>query len=292
MWTQRIAIRALATVLAAFLAMLCLVAGASAHEGEYAKFDFCPSTNEAVAKCIHSVTEGGEVVLGEKTVPIVNPVTVQGGFSAPNEEAVSSFFEATNGVTLSHTPQPVPGGLAGIVPPEGSGPVVEAAVKFFFENGLTGVNSTLELARPASEIQISEQNLVFEEGTALKLPVKVHLENPFLGSECYVGSSSSPIIWNLTTGVTEPPGPNTPIQGTPGTLEFREGGRILHLEDSVFVDNAWSAPQAQGCGGVLLEALVDPVIDSQVGLPAAAGVNTAILQTTSDVATAVAVNNH
>ena len=42
---------------------------------------------------------------------------------------------------------------------------------------------------------------------AMKLPVKMHLENPFLGSNCYVGSSSSPLIWNLTTGTTAPPAP-------------------------------------------------------------------------------------
>ena len=99
----------------------------------------------------------------------------------------------------------MPGGLLGIVPPESSPPLVKLLSKFFFENGLTGINATLELAKSASEIQISNFR-VLEEGVALKLPVKVHLENPFLGSSCYVGSSSSPIIWNLTTGTTEPAG--------------------------------------------------------------------------------------
>ena len=51
---------------------------------------------------------------------------------------------------------------------------------------------------------------------ALKMPVKVHLENPFLGKNCYVGSSTSPITWNLTTGETNPPAPNTKIKGKAG----------------------------------------------------------------------------
>jgi hypothetical protein len=48
----------------------------------------------------------------------------------------------------------------------------------------------------------------------------------------------------------------------------------------VLVDNAWSAPEADGCGGVLLEGLVDPIVNLSSGLPAAAGKNTAILENT------------
>jgi hypothetical protein len=72
--------------------------------------------------------------------------------------------------------------------------------------------------------------------------VKIHLENPFLGSGCYVGSSSSPLTWNLTTGTTAPPPPNTPITGKAGFVEFLEEGRIAVSKEAVLVDNAWSAP--------------------------------------------------
>jgi hypothetical protein len=265
---------------------------ASAHTGEYAKFNYCPSTTTEVFKCIYSVTEGGEVVLGKKKVPIVNPVTLQGGFAKPNKETkFSKFFAATNGITLSKAAQPVPGGLLGIVPPESSPPLVKALSKFFFENGLTGVNSTLELAKPATEIQISEFHLVSEEGIALELPVKVHLENPFLGSNCYVGSSTSPLTWKLTTATTAPPLPNTAIKGTAGEVEFKDEGRILQLNKGELVDNAWSAPSASGCGGIL-SFLVNPIINSQIGLASAAGHNAAILKTTSDVAAIKAVNEH
>jgi len=50
----------------------------------------------------------------------------------------------------------------------------------------------------------------------LKLPVKVHLENPLFDSKCYVGSSSTPIWWELTTYKTNPPAPNKPIEGSSG----------------------------------------------------------------------------
>jgi len=284
---------AYAGLLIAAVAVLSFSAVAQAKlTGNYTKFVQCPYSNLEVKKCIYSVTNSGEVVLGKKKVPIVNPVTLQGGYGKA-VEGFAPFFAASNGVTLSKTPQPVPGGLAGLVScPEIKDFFLRLSCKLVFENGLTGVNSTLELARPASEIRVSENNLAAEEGVALKMPVRVHLENPFLGSGCYVGSSSSPIIWNLTTGTTSPPGPNTPITGSGGELEFLEEGRILESKNAKLVDNAWSAPGASGCGGFLVELLLNPIINASVGVPAAAGRNTAVLNNTIFVASAAAVRKN
>ena len=233
----------LAAVVAGF-ATFGLASSASAHTGEFSKFNYCPSTTTGVVKCLQSVTKGGVVVLGKKTVPIVNPVTLQGGVGAgvfqPNEEITEKFFAATNGgETLSKSPQPVPGGLTGLVNcKEISLFFLRVSCESIFENGLTGVASSVELARPASEIVVSEENLAGELSLpALKLPVRVHLENPLLGSECYIGSSSSPIWWNLTTGTTSPPPPNTPIKGTAGALTFTEGGQIANFGPAKLVEH-------------------------------------------------------
>lgn len=269
----------------AVAAVLCLPGAALAHTGEFARFNQCPSKTEGVFKCMISVTNSGEILLGSKKTPIEHPVTLQGGISKENAEHVSSFFAASNGETLSKTPQAVPGGLLGIVPPEKSPALVKLLSKFFFENSLTGVNATLELAKPASEIQVSTFNLEIASGVALKLPVKVHLENPFLGSKCYVGSSSSPLIWNLTSGTSGT------IEGKPGFPEFKEEFRITELTENTLVDATWSAPAAEGCGGIL-SFLVDPVIDTMIGLPSSSGNNKAVLNNTVWLATAVAVNNH
>jgi hypothetical protein len=120
------------------------------------------------------------------------------------------------------------------------------------------------------------------------LPVKFHLENPFLGSECYVGSSSSPIWWELTTGKTSPPPPNTSITGFAGELTLSEEGSVLQLSKAVLVDNAWAAPGTNGCGGIF-SLILDPIINLAAGLPASAGHNTAILKNTIHVAAAAAV---
>jgi hypothetical protein len=278
-------------ILGAALAMLALPAGAFAHTGVWAKFNYCPSKTAGVFKCLYSVTNSGEIILGKKKTPITVPVTLQGGYSEENAEGNSTFTAATNGETLSKTPQEVPGGLLGIVPPESSPPLVKLLSKFFFENKITGVKATLELAKPASEIVINEFNLLVAEGVALKLPVKVHLENPFLGSSCYVGSSTSPLTWNLITGTTKPNSPNSPITGKPGFPEVKEEYELAQINENTLVENNWSAPAATGCGGVL-SFLVDPVIDSMLGLPAAAGSNTAILNNTIDSATVGSVNAH
>ena len=284
--------RGLLGVLFGALMALVFVSSALAHSGEFAKFNYCPSTNSEVKKCLYSLTTGGKIVLGKKTTPIENTVTLQGGYGKANTEThIAKFYEATNGVTLSKTPQNVPGGLLGIVPPESSPYLVKLLSKYFFENSITGVKATLELAKPASEIEISEYNLLVEKHLALKLPVKVHLENPFLGSSCYVGSSSSPLTWNLTTGATSPPSPFTSIHGSSGELELKEEAEIAELLGNELVENDWSAPEASGCGGIL-SFLVDPVINAELGLPAKAGENTAILKNTIYVASAAGVNEH
>lgn len=284
------------------LASLGFVPAASAHTGLFSRFDYCPSKTAGVFKCLQSVTNGGSVVLGKKTVPIVNPVTLQGGLSEgefyENGEEVTfieKFYAATNGgETLTRAPQPVPGGLSGLVNcKEISLSWLRASCEAIFENGLTGVASTVELAKPASEIVVSEFNLAGEEGPAVKLPVKVHLENPLLGSSCYIGSSSSPIWWNLTTGSTKPPAGTAPIHGTSGKLTFPEKEEIAQFEGASLVDNAWSAPAATGCGGFLVEYILDPIINASVGVPSAAGKNVAKLEKTRiSVAEASAVNKH
>jgi len=278
----------------AVVAVLAIPAGASAHTGIFAKFDQCPSTNPSVFKCLQSTTTSGKVVLGKKTVPIVNPVVLQGGVSLANEETFfSEFFGATNGETLSKTPQPVPGGLTGLVNcKEISLGWLRASCEAIFENGLTGVNSTLELAKPASAIKVSEANLAGQEEVALQLPVKVHLENPLLGSTCYIGSSSSPLIWNLTTGFTTPPAGTAPIKGSSGKTTLLEGGLVALIENALLVDNAWSAPSASGCGGFLVEYILDPIINSSVGVPSAAGKNVAELKNNIYLAQASVVNKH
>ena len=131
-----------------------------------------------------------------------------------------------------------------------------------FENRLTGVNATTELAAPAKAIGVNSINLLTASGTALSLPVKVHFENPLFGSSCYVGSNSAPIVIGLTTGTTSPPPPNSPITGSVGTPNALREGNILKMNKNSLVNNSFAAPEATGCGGYLAPWLIDPIVDA------------------------------
>lgn len=292
---KRNTMRAVCMAMAAMaLAALGLAGSASAAlTGEFKKFEQCPWKTAGVERCMNTLTTGGEVVLGTKKVTLEKPVTIQGGYTEPNEaeEGYAKFFAASNGITISKASQNVPGGLLGIVPPEKSPTLVKLLSAFFFENALTGVTSTLELAKSASDIRINENHLAEGQGVVMKIPVKLHLENPFLGKSCFVGSSTSPINWEVRPDTTSPPKPNEPITGNPGELEFLEGARILKLNNVELVDNSWSAPVASGCGGILA-FLVNPIINGQIGLPSAAGKNTTRLKNTIYTTTAFAVKKN
>jgi hypothetical protein len=281
--------------LAAMIAALSVASPALATpKGEYAVFADCPVTTASA--CIFATTETGEFIVGKKTVPITKTITLQGGLNE-TESGALQFVAAKDGNTLTKVPQNVPGGLSGLVnctAIKGNGLLEKAervTCEGIFENGLTGVTATTELAAPASSIQINLGNLLSATGTALQLPVKVHLENPLLGSACYVGSNSAPIVLPLTTGKTSPPPPNKSISGNPGTLTFNPEGTILTVSKNSLVNNSYAAPATNGCGGVF-EFLIGPIINSSLGVPAAAGHNTAILNGTLKQAGSEVVREH
>jgi hypothetical protein len=269
---------------------LTSTASAKAPTGDFAVFSQCPRFTAGVNVCLFSQTESGSVTVGNSTVPIVNTITLQGGIVQNEETEAETFVGALNGDTLSKTPQPVPGGLLGVVAPELLPPFLQQIFNEAINNGPTGVTATTELARPASSIGINTNNLVNAEGVALSLPVRVKLSNPFLGNSCYIGSSANPLILNLRTGRTSPPPPNSPISGKVGHITFKDELRFTEITENTLVDNAFAAPAATGCGG-LLSLLVDPAVNAKLGLPSASGRNTAIQNNTIKQASTESVIN-
>jgi hypothetical protein len=276
----------LAAVLATSVTAFAFASPAMATpKGPYEVFKQCPAG--AIAKiskeslCILASTTSGEFTIGSTTVPISKTLTLQGGAVPDGNPAEFFLVPALNGESLSKTELNVPGGLLNIVNCEaikGNGifEIIErASCKAVFENKTTGVTATTEIVANASNPALFNLgNLLGEKGSALTLPVRVHLKNPLLGNSCYIGSESSPIQLHLTTGTTSPPAPNKPITGNVGF--FEEENLILSVTENKLVDNAWSAPAASGCGE-FFSFLIDPIVDAKLGLPSAAGHNTAIL---------------
>jgi hypothetical protein len=269
---------------ALLLAMLIPASASAALEGEYARFKTCPLANTNVKACIVAESTGGNFTMGQKSVPLKNPVTLKGGAEFLTSEGLFgplNFVAPTDGATLSKTPQPVPGGLLGVTAPAWWPSILRDLFNETINNGFTGVTATVELAGPASSVKLNVVNTVFGTGTALGMPVKVKLSNPFLGSNCYIGSNSNPIQLKLTTGTTSPPPPNTPITGSPGEFGTIDEGAIVVLSKNRLVDNSFAAPGANGCGGILFSWAVDPFVNSIVGVPSPAGTNSATLEGTN-----------
>jgi len=278
-----------AALMAAMLVPASQAVASSHHPtGEYAQFAECPLSHPALVFCNFAETNGGFFTIGKKTVPLKNPVILQGGLETDEEETEVIFVGAENGDTLSKTPQTVPGGLLGVEAPKWWPLFLQNLFNETINKGLTGVTATVELAAPASAIKVSPSNLLSEEGVALGLPVKIKLSNSFLGNNCYIGSNAKPVVIDFTTGETSPPPPNKPIHGSAGSVTVNEAGTIITLSGGSFVNNSFAAPGASGCGG-LFSFFIDPFVNSLVGLPSAAGTNTAILEGKFQLAVPAAV---
>jgi len=277
---------------AVMLAGLVVVAPALALKptGEWAQFGDCPLSNPNVGLCVYGQTSGGEFKIGSTSVPLTKSETLQGGLEVIEEGSKERFVNAADGNTLSKTPQTVPGGLLKILAPEFFPEPLKKIFNEFINKGITGVTATTELV---GEVKLDVSKILEKEGAGLVLPVRVHLENDFLGSKCYVGSKAHPVTVELTTGTTSPPPPNVPITGNTGTVEEKGGGSILVLNKNKLVNNSFAAPVAEGCGSQILfglfTGLIDGAVDSEIGLPSEAGNNTAILEGKQELAVAAAV---
>lgn len=242
---------AVGTAIAA-LALLAPLASAKTPEPGYSQFAGCPDQveNPAVILCIRSVINGGHFKMGSKDVPITNPMTLSGGVDGSFEKI---FANAKGGLTP--VKQQVPGGVIGITG-------LDWLVNFL----------GLEALKLYAVTELAGQPTI---GDGTFLPIKVHLINSILGNNCYVGSVASPISLQLITGTTTPPGPNKPITGK--LPSFSEDAlHITHANGAEFVDNAFAAPGASGCVLTLFGFIpisINGLVNSQSGLPAAAGTN-------------------
>jgi len=249
------------------------------------------------ALCQDGLTTSGEFAIGSTKVPISKTLTLEGGAIPTGNSEEYFLLPGANGTSLSKVELNVPGGLLDLINCEEikGDKLLEklerGTCKAIFENKTTGVTATTEVvANERNPAILNTANLSFGEGTAITLPVRVHLKNPLLGSGCYIGSESSPIELHLTTGTTSPNPPNKPIKGKVGkeSNEKEFGHFLLKLKENSLVDNAFSVPTAEGCGE-LLSFIIDPIVDSKLKLPSADGSNTAILNGELNTATAEAV---
>jgi hypothetical protein len=269
--------RAVWVAVTALLAVLAIVSPASAApKGIFSVFGGCPASEVSSGGfCINVPIVDGALMIGRATVPIDRTLMVQAG-AQPTVPNVFDLVPARGGTILSRTPLEVPGGLNGLVQCGAIGGRLAQASCGAAQG--TEVTATIEVVASSSYPATLNLYNFFGEHTSLVFPTRVHLGNVFLGSNCYLGSGSHPIIFEMTAGATSPPAPNKPIKGSMGyaNAEYENGLELFTIGSTAFVDNAFSVPAAEGCGGQF-SSLVDPIVDAKLGLPSKAGRNTAIL---------------
>ncbi|HVQ57396.1 MAG TPA: hypothetical protein VMS60_00675 [Solirubrobacterales bacterium] len=263
-------------VIGALLGLLIIASSAfgSSHNPskQFAQFAECPLSKPTVSDCVHAVIESGAFEIGNRSVTILNPVTLQGGFEGEGSEI--KFYGAENGDTLSKTSQPVPRGMVGVTAPSWWPQFLQDWFNKEIEDGSSAVNATLELTGPSkglTEVSLSTENLLLEKGTALGLPAKFHLENPLLGSNCYLGWESVPIQLDFTSST------DGALKGDAGAFTFNKAFSITTIAGSTLVTDSFTVPRAEGCGGIF-SFFIDPLVNSVLDLPAEAGTNVAVLR--------------
>jgi hypothetical protein len=271
------------TGIAVLLAFLLAAGGAlaEAHHptGEFAPFWNCPLDTPRLADCLVAEITSGELILGNRTVPITKTLTLTGGFI--EEPAGLQYVGAENGDTFTKVPLAIPGGLLDTLPPASESKTQKEKFEEEVDKGPTGITATTELAVPARDIAINIENLLDQSGTSLSLPVRVKLANPALGDLGYL--DSAPIEFAMTDGRTSPPKPNEPIEGAILGDHFNSAF-TLFTENTRLVDNAFAVSTAASDTQAL-----DQFLDTKLGLPSPAGHNTAILQTRITAASPAAV---
>ncbi len=237
-----------------------------------AQFANCPVNVAAVATCLFSSTTSTTFEIGSTTITSSAPTTLSLGLKYTKSGQPVAVLPDNGTQALQSPAVPVPGGLTGIGPLGG---------------GVLAVTATPQLVGLPT---VSLANLLGGNGPGLTLPIDVLISTPtgLLGSDCTLGDASDPITLNLTTGTTNPPSPNTPISGAPGTTTSTPRG-LITVSGMTLVDNSFAVPGADNCG---TDGLLDSVIDLQKGLPSAAGSNTAILSGSSYTAPAKLVRKH
>jgi hypothetical protein len=260
--------------------VLAASATAVTLRGGWAPYNRCPVDDPAmlaadgitvVAACVVADSPNGSVKIGNTSVT-TGDSNLQFGLLQNNATQPSTFSPvAPAGGALVAAPANVPGGLLGLMCPS-INPIIMALCNQIVNNQLNTVTAVVQAAGAPSNVSFFAQ---FSKGVPiLTLPIKIQLQNPILGSSCYLGTDSNPIVLhpeNLTTphfgnglafDANGTPDPNGILQSI--VLNSTQG------------DKKFTVPGASGCAG-LLSAVVDPVINLKLGLPSGRGSNSIVL---------------
>lgn len=276
----RLATVAALTAFGAFASLGTATAATPDLNGAWGPFTRCPVDSptmlgadglDKAPQCVVSYAASGSIKLGNTTV-ITGNSNLQMGV-VQNADGTSTVVAPASGAIIAASAT-VPGGLLGLMCPSNI-PGVTAICKQLSDGKLNKITATLEsVGTPSDFDQIAG---VVTDQTIVNIPVRIHLENPFLGSNCYIGTKTNPIVLkpkNLTY-------PSFAVERFDGDGTANEEGEMsrLNLLGSTQSDTTFAVPGASGCG-LGLFGVIDAAVNLKTGLPSAAGKNSLTLNNT------------
>lgn len=257
---------------------------AASLNGQWSPFTRCPVEDPAmlavdgraqISFCIAASSPGGTFKLGNTTAA-AGDTGLQFGITGARNPPWAVVAPA--GGVIAGAPVDVPGGLLGLMCPSGD-PVVASVCSLITDSNLNRVTATVEAADNPTDFSISAG---LQVGTPIvTLPIKVRLQNPLLGSTCYIGSDANPII--LRPAVVDASKATFgysffDLDGTPNP-----SGPLIVLSASGLkeADTTFAVPGANGCG---LAGVLNGAINFKTGLPSPSGNNSLVLDNASSYA--------
>ncbi|MER6475370.1 hypothetical protein [Streptomyces filamentosus] len=222
-------------------------------------------------QCVVSYSFSGSIKLGNTTVP-TGKTNLQIGV-VQNADGTNSVVAPAGGALIADSAT-VPGGLMGLMCPSDI-PFVTDICRQLSDARLNKITATMEsVGTPSSFDQIAG---VLTDQPIVTIPVRIRLQNPFLGDNCYIGTKADPILLrprNLN-------GPEFGVTRFDGNGTANEEGDMSRLDllGSTQYDDTFAVPGASGCG-LGWFGIIDAAVNLKTGLPAAAGKNKLVLNDT------------
>ncbi|MFJ8749407.1 hypothetical protein ACIREO_08740 [Streptomyces sp. NPDC102441] len=249
--------------------------------GDWAPFSRCPVDDPAmlaadgedlVATCVSSVSPSGSIKLGSTEATTgVNDMQ----FGVIQDTATGAFTVVPPaGGALIGAPTEIPGGLLGLMCPENDIPVISDLCDSITNGSLNKVTATVESAGTPTEFNLTSGLVTGKP--IVKLPIRIRLENPLLGSKCYIGSASDPVI--LRPQNTTAPAVAVQRFDADGTRDTAGAMLRFALTGNDQGDSTFAVPKATGCG---LGGSLSWAVNLKTGLPSAAGNNNLVLNNAS-----------
>jgi len=224
--------------------------------------------NNRVYICVYGVAQEGTINIGALDTTFAGPGVVQGGtgqLGGVNGGPSLTWANAIDGQSftapkqlLAMSVENLIGNPSGITPPPNSQVYVQSE-------------------------QAGQMAFGINDGIVTQVPLSFHLINPLLGPNCYVGTTSDPIVLNLTTGTSGA------LTGNLGSLDpYGSFAGGLYTIGTEVVDNQFTVPAATGCGN---GGVWDSAITALEGANSP-GSNTAILYGNYALALARWVKQH